>query len=292
LDDQTLRDGMIIKNNSQIPTTVFVPKQLLDISKHEGRNDTANRRYLWCQKNGLNYRDDPQYVNLRLGELVIIGQPIQYLNRVQVISTAAGGPVMPPPTVVGVNPATFEQGMNKQPLTIPGSYLDNAVITPRDPDTNATVPGIEFTDTSVDSSGHILKANVSIQDDVPPKKYTLVISTSGGSVETSFEVIEGRPSGLSDIIYVAGNPPVENDKQDVKVKIKITGKHLENSQIIVPADSQGKLERVDDAQAKSGELRQTITVLKTTKAGTYKLQIKNNNPNPVDLKNFVVTAKP
>ena len=305
LDDQTLRDGLIIKNNSDVRTTVFVAKQLLDIAPDEGVYDIDQKRYLpgnWkgaCdasrtrylqEKKKLDYREDPQYVNLRLGELVLIGQPIKYLNRVQVIKTSEGGPVAPPPTVVGTNPAAVEQGADKQSLIIPGSFLDNAVITPKDPDTNATVPGIEFTDTSTDASGRILKTKVSVKEDVPAKNYTLVISTPGGSVETTLEVIPARPSGLSDITYVDGKPPVANAKEDVLAKIKITGKHLENSEIVVPPESKGKLIAEPDAKAKSGELTQTIRVLKGTAPGTYKLQVKNKNPNAVELKElFVVT---
>lgn len=301
LDDQTLRDGLIVKNNSQIRTTVFVPKQLLDIAKDEGLYESekadAQKRHLpegnkdkSKKSRKLDYREDPQYVNLRLGELVLIGQPIKYLNRVQVIKTAEGGPVIPPPTAVGANPATVEQGAKEESLTIPGSYLDNAIITPIDPDTNERVSGIEFTGTAADSSGHILKTKVSVDEDVPPKKYTLVVSSPGGSVETTLQVIQGRPSDLSDIIYVAGQPPVSSDKE-VLVKIKITGKHLENSTIIVPSESAEFLSAEPAPKAKSGELLQTIRVAKGTPAESYKLQIRNTNPNVVELKkpSFVVT---
>ncbi|HET6978690.1 MAG TPA: hypothetical protein VFI24_20330 [Pyrinomonadaceae bacterium] len=190
LDDQMLRDGLIIKNNSQVRTTVFVPKQLLNIAKNEGVNDDKTlKRYNAEKKKGIDYRNDPQYVNLRLGDLVLIGQAVKYLNRVQVIRTSEGGPVTPPPTVVGINPQTVMQGPDAVDLTIPGSNLDNAVITPIDPDTNTRVSGIEFTGTASDASGHILRTTVSVKDAVPPKRYRIVISTPGGSVETTLAVI-------------------------------------------------------------------------------------------------------
>jgi len=189
LDDQTLRDGLIIKNNSQVRTTVFVPKQLLDIARNEGVYDTTYKRYNAEKKKAVDYRNDPQYVNLRLGKLVLIGQAVKYLNRVQVIRSSEGGPVAPPPTVVGINPQTVMQGADAVDLTIPGSHLDNAVITPMDPDTNTRVSGIEFTDTASDASGHILRTKISVENAVPPKRYRIVISTPGGSVETTLEVI-------------------------------------------------------------------------------------------------------
>jgi len=291
LDDQTLRDGLIIKNNSQVRTLVFVPKQLLNISENEGRDDKDQRRYN-AETKKIDYRNDPQYVNLRLGELVLVGQPIQYLNRIQVIKTSDGGPVAPPPTIVGINPPSVEQGSDEESLIIPGSYLDNAVLTLKDPDTNDIVVGVKFSDTSSDSSGHILKAKVTVDDNVPPKRYRLVVSSPGGSVETALEVIQAPPSELG-ISYLDGHPPAANANEDVEVKIKITGKHLENSEVVVPAESKGKLVAEPDAEVEDGELTQTIRVLKGTPPGSYKLQVKNRNPHAVDLdKEFLIAEAP
>lgn len=292
LDDQTLRDGLIIKNNSQVRTLVFVPKQLLNISQDEGRTDTDQKRYHAETKN-VDYRNDPQYVNLRLGDLVLVGQPIKYLNRIQVIKTSEGGPVAPSPTVVGINPPSVEQGSDHESLIIPGSYLDNAVLTLKDPDTNDTVVGVKFSDISSDSSGHILKAKVTVDDNVPPKKYRLIVSSPGGSVETTLEIIQAPPSELGEISYLDGHPPTANANEDVEVKIKITGKHLENSEVVVPVESKGKLVAEPDADVEGGELTQTIRLLKGIPPGSYKLQVKNTNPRAVALKNnFLVAAAP
>lgn len=303
LDDQMLRDGLIVKNNSQARTLVFVPKQLLDISKDEGFLDISKKESFIDhqelkelkrfnsenkKKKKFDFRNDPQYVNLRLGELVLIGQPIQFLNRVQVIKSAEGGPVTPPPTVAGVNPSLFEQGADHEALTIPGAYLDDAVLTPKDPATNETVPGIQFSNTAADPSGHILESKVTVANDVMPKKYQLVISSPGGSVEKTFEIIQKAPSVLK-LIYVDGHQPTVNTSDNTDVKIKITGKDLENARILVPAESKGKLELKPDGKVEDGELTQTIRVLKGTPKGTYKLQIRNTNPKLVDLE-FVVTA--
>jgi hypothetical protein len=189
LDDQTLRDGMIINNNTQVRTTVFVPKQLLDIGKDEGLGDITFQRYNREKKKKVDFRNDTQYVTLRLGKLVLIGRAVKYLNRVQVVRTSEGGPVAPPPTVVGINPQTVRQGANKMDLAIPGSYLDHAQITPIDPDTNTRASGIEFDNKATDASGRILRTKVTVEDDVPAKKYRIVITTAGGSVETTLEVI-------------------------------------------------------------------------------------------------------
>ena len=87
-----------------------------------------------------------------------------------------------------------------------------------------------------------------------------------------------------------GKQPVTNADKDVLVKIKITGKHLENSEIVVPLESKEHLVTEADAKARNGELTQTIRVVKGTPPGNYKLQIKNRNPNAVELpKPFVIT---
>jgi hypothetical protein len=210
-----------------------------------------------------------------------------------VIKTSEGGPVAPAPTIVGINPPTVEQGSDHESLTIPGAYLDSAVLTLKDPDTNDTVAGVKFSDISSDSSGHILKAKVTVDDNVPPKKYRLIVSSPGGSVETTLEIIQASPSELGEISYLDGHPPAANANEDVEVKIKITGKQLENSRVLVPAESKGRLAAEPDAEVEDGELTQTIRVLKGTPPGSYKLRVKNTNPNAVDLKNkFVVAAAP
>ena len=77
-------------------------------------------------------------------------------------------------------------------------------------------------------------------------------------METTLEVIQGRPVELGDITYVEGKQPAFNSKEDVLVKIKITGRRLENSEIVVPSASKGKLVAENDAKTKDGELTQQL----------------------------------
>jgi hypothetical protein len=153
---------------------------------------------------------------------------------------------------------------------------------------NETVPGIRFSNTAADPSGHRLESKMTVANDVAPKKYKLIISSPGGSVEKTFEIIQKAPSVLK-LIYVDGHQPAANTSNDTDVKIKITGKDLENARILVPAESKGKLELKPDGKVEDGELSQTIRVLKGTPKGTYKLQIRNTNPKLVDVE-FVVAA--
>jgi hypothetical protein len=93
LDEQTLRDGMIILNNQQIRTRVFIPKGVLKLDKR--------------------WRDDPRAVMMSLGKLHIIGDLIEYKNRVSITTGATSGEVVPPPTV---NPQPFIMNLARSKL--------------------------------------------------------------------------------------------------------------------------------------------------------------------------------
>lgn len=116
LDDQSFRDNRIIANNQQIPTVVFVEKQQLtsqlimwgqkckcDVSETTTANpsgetslnlgnatmsrtitNSTNSRGMFSRRGGFN----PYYVKLALGNVVIVGRHIQYLDRVQVVNSA------------------------------------------------------------------------------------------------------------------------------------------------------------------------------------------------------------
>jgi hypothetical protein len=91
LDDQTFRDDIatrtVIPNNIQARITTFVPKDLLFpdgpdklLKKHKA---AENRKV-----GDVNYnRRDPGQVMQLLGDIVIIGEQIQHVNRIRVVST-------------------------------------------------------------------------------------------------------------------------------------------------------------------------------------------------------------
>jgi hypothetical protein len=305
LDDQTLRDGLVVPNNTQVVSLVWVPQKLLNLAKSAGSNDNEYlEKMKWLPKGSgssaqtratgtdkqvpnpdRNWKDDPQYVKYKLGEMVLVGQQISYLNRVQVVSSGNGNPVAPPPTAYGINPSQVEQSSETE-LTIPGSYLDNANPILKDPATNEQVSGVNFTKISTDQSGHTLKATIIVGDQVPPKDYTLVVSTPGGASERRLTIVEGRPSWSNDPTVT---PKAAKDAQgNLGVTISITGKHLDDAKFIVPAESKDKvvIAKKDGndipPDRKDGKLTQELTVT-GGKPGKYKLQVQNNNPNPVDL---------
>jgi hypothetical protein len=78
LEDQSLRDNAItrtvVKNNTQVRFVVFVPKNLINYSKEDK----------W-------WRDHPLEVMKRLGRMILVGDQVEHINRVRVVSSAETG---------------------------------------------------------------------------------------------------------------------------------------------------------------------------------------------------------
>jgi len=132
LDDQAFRDNMVIPNNSQIQTVVFVEKQNLIMALNElkiqmdaakaagvgasGETVSKEIKDTWSEmsnraaataKNSTRPKklffkpdQDPMLVKLALGCVVIVGDMIEYLQRVQIQNSATG-----PTAAVTLNPA-------------------------------------------------------------------------------------------------------------------------------------------------------------------------------------------
>lgn len=187
LDDQTLRDGLVVKNNTQVVTLAWVPKKLLNLSKDAGKsdNDYPGRAKNTTEKDKVkDWSDDPQYVNWKLGELVLVGQQIAYINRVQVLKTSEGTGVTPPPSVTSTNPTSFKQGEEKDVVFI-GTNLKDATLGPP--------PGIEIPLESIspDTTGTRVTAKIKIAETTAPGTYKITVGTSGGNIEVPF-VVEAK----------------------------------------------------------------------------------------------------
>ncbi|MCI0488002.1 MAG: hypothetical protein L0229_15535 [Blastocatellia bacterium] len=185
LDDQMLRDGLIVKNNSQVRTLIFVPKKLLNLSRDSGKTDQGNPRK--DDASVRDWKDDPQYVNIKLGELVLVGQTIAYINRVQVVANSEGGPITPPPTVTGTDIQSIEQGATRE-ITFSGVNLQNAVVTGPD---GISIPR---EDIRVDENGTSFRAKVTVDEKVNPGEYTLIITTKGGQFSKTIKITPATPS--------------------------------------------------------------------------------------------------
>lgn len=78
LEDQSLRDNAItrtvVKNNTQVRFVVFVPKNLISDPETDGK-----------------WRDKPLEVMKRLGRMILIGDQVEHINRVRVVSSPETG---------------------------------------------------------------------------------------------------------------------------------------------------------------------------------------------------------
>jgi len=111
LDDQSLRDGSVIANNSQVRTTIFVKKRelteaLAQAAAEEEKDEGALLSGLDKESNKIHAQnastirnsthhflgstESPFLIRKALGVLVIVGDPIEYLPRVQIQSSSSG----------------------------------------------------------------------------------------------------------------------------------------------------------------------------------------------------------
>ncbi len=261
LDDQTLRDGLIIKNNSQVATLAWVPRKLLSLSSNSGRTDLDNPRKTEPVKN---WHDDPLYVNRKLGELVIVGQAIAYLNRVQVINTSEGSGVTPPPSVLGTDVQAAKQG-DEPTIVFTGEHLEGASIT--------GPAGIEFpsANTTVDKNGHVLRAKAVISKDLRAATYVIYVSTSGGRSNPLSLRIDAAPPKI--IATTTAPTTIKVTDKDQDVSITITGEFLKDSKL-APTKVENVLELKGETKATFTEVKQTLTVLANAKKGEYNLELQ------------------
>ncbi len=180
LDDQSFRDSKLIANNNQIQTVVFVEKQALtyqvgalcgqypDLGKyvqHNKQQTTTGQQGSTCQQEGQNslgystYENSknarrkisfsrgnfsPFLVKLALGSVVIVGDQIQYLQRVQIQNTATP-PATTGPLAAKPSSLSFPSGTNgvtvgtPQTITLTntGATTSLTAITPQITGTNS-----------------------------------------------------------------------------------------------------------------------------------------------------------
>jgi len=141
LDDQSFRDGLVIANNAQIQTVVFVEKEALtqslrnlearigtesskgtDCQEASGPTETTGRNETTdelchavrasIQNSRVQGKHDPMLVQVALGQVVIVGREIEYLQRIQVQTSGQSA------TGVTINPASISLAVGaKQQFT-------------------------------------------------------------------------------------------------------------------------------------------------------------------------------
>lgn len=264
LDEQILRDGIIISNNRQVRTRAFIPKDLLRLDK--------------------DIRDDPMIVTQSLGELHLIGDVIQYINRVSV-SSGGSGEVTPPPTI---DPKSYDSEFElnegeSETITLTGTSLADAVITSDDPNIKVT----KTTNTSTS-----LSATVEIKDITKLGQHVLNVTNARSTVPIPITVKQPLPSIIPESfqpnLKTEDDKPVElksfPDADTPYRKIKLTGRFLQGAKLTSIGDN--PMRATDIEVAPDGKsLTMTIIVPTGTKASdNYKFQVHNQEHQTTDVK--------
>jgi hypothetical protein len=245
LDDQMLRDGLVIPNNTQIRTLVFFPKESLaaylpdpkkplppgnEVTNNapdsaakdaEQKGKAATQRQAGS-KNGKAFsiggeqtcawrkettrpwaytpgkcanKADLNDVMHALGRLVLIGETIQYLNRVRVESNPPGPESVPPTSLkltykTGAAPApsSFTDKDSDVEISIAGKNLKSAALSVPDTETAITISKQNVvSDTQID-------ATITVKKGTPKGSHPILVKNGGGTDTVAFEITEAAPA--------------------------------------------------------------------------------------------------
>ena len=165
MEVQALHDGMIVPHNAQRRALSFISKRVVGLSKVD--------------------RDHPQKAMARLGDMVLVGQQVEYLQRVQV--TSQGDGAVEPPVVTNPELGSITQG-TAEDLRIVGSNLREVDISPLPGVSGLTVSEIESV-----AGGHFVDFNVSAAQDARLGSHTLLVRNSDGGFPVTVDVVAPEP---------------------------------------------------------------------------------------------------
>lgn len=176
LDTRTFRGGMIVKNNETRPIYTFISRELIECRRKCGQ--TGDDRILFDTK-GF----DPNKVRRKLGELVIVGDRIDYLNRIRVVSGSPTAPPPVPPVVhdVPIAARTVRQGAAIE-IRLTGNGLTDVV---------ASAPGgsgLQAERILNDPNGRTATIRVTAAATAATGTRTIALSTAGGSTQLDIVV--------------------------------------------------------------------------------------------------------
>jgi hypothetical protein len=271
LDEEILRDGLIIANNRQTRTRVFIPKDVLGLDK---------------DLEGHDMRDDPMMVTLALGEMYLIGNNISYINRVSVTS-GSSGEITPRPVADTNYDKEFKLGDEQKLIKITGTFLGQGTLTSDDP------KNIKVTQTS--NTNTTLTATLDIADTTPLGTHVLNLTTPAGTVPLPIVVLQ--PIAVVD----TPKPPLSmaiDPTRTTPHQVKITGRFLQGADLF-PLDKEDGTKNPLTSQnikvAPDGRsLTADIMVPPKAPPGTYTFKVTNEQNKDVnaDLPTIKVEVKP
>ncbi len=272
LDDQMLRDGLIVPNNTQVRSVVFISKEevLTYVSKAVptttpgGIKDKTECAF--PTKGGCKLRASVDTISTALGKLVLIGDEISYQNRVRVEANPPEG--VPAPSQLQLKykdnqaPEAPKQGEGPKEvaIVITGKHLEKAMLTvPEGSDK------LHIKDFNLAKDNSEIDATITIDEGINPGRYPLTVKTPGGSDTVNFEVASRQgPSDLllkyKDLEEKEKPQAPEKGAGSKDVAIIITGKHLEGAMLAGPKGTD-KLHVKDPSLSKdNSEIDATVTI--------------------------------
>ncbi len=262
LEIQALHDGLIIPHNAQRRALAFLAKDVVGLEKPD--------------------RNDPQKVMARLGEMVLVGRQVDYLNRVQVVSQGSGA--IKPPLVTTQLLEEVEQGDTDEARRVVGRNLAGANVIAQNEALGLTISEIKS-----DATGLFMDFKVTAKRDATLGRQTLLVSNTDGVFPVAIEVAPAVPAPAAKTYTIAGNSD--------SVDMTITGAKLKDIQSIQAIDSGAvvtgltftkdgtatdqsskwkakALSTLDRTADKTYKLRLTYTQGKTLDGDKSKLQLK------------------
>lgn len=232
LDNRALRDSVIIPNNTSQRILVFMSREIVECRSGEKKegcadNPQANER--------LNYRlqFNPETVMRRMGELVIVGRTITYLNRVRVVSTPVPG-VIPPPVAQPSSELGIVQGVQHKAIALIGTGMRGAAVA-----FEAGVTKLKISEITPNADGTQVNFKVSADWDCPVKTFKLFVATPSGKQDFDFAVTAAapRPDESTDD---TPNPSPPAMKQGESKQIAVKGAFLKDAKVEALGDDAKK----------------------------------------------------
>lgn len=255
LDTRTFRDAAIVPNNVPSPPILaFVGRDLVECGKADC--GAAVRGFQRIPGNRTEF--DPNRIMDALGELVLTGQPIQYLPRISIAgNTVTSTPAPPVANPVGAD-GTMNQGESQHAVTITGNALKNASVA-ADAGAGVSVRGLP----EIDANGRSMRVLLDVADEATPGETGLTISTAAGTYRVPIRITAAKPA-----FTLAPVAAAQSDLRPFILTAK--GKFLKGAvfQMVDPAGNKNLEAKVGDA---ADEVKVTLNLPGT--AAPQKVQI-------------------
>lgn len=284
LDTQALRNGLVIANNTQVLTIVFFPKNFFPLITD--KSSPEEKKYGLSQIE----RANPQKVMRKLGCLVLIGDQVQYINRVQVTADSQNKGIVPPPSINSGQQFSIQEGdETEKSFVISGNFLDNpTLVYPQGK--------MQITDIKADANGKSISAKIKVNKDTPAGNYPLVISTSGGTADYSLLVTKKAEESKepvkeqfnsteveipklfgSPINVIPKNLGLRLEPSEKAVKLLFSGTDIMNADILFKNGFQGKSFKNGEVDKNGKKLLRVIIVLAKETNGDFPLIVRVNS---------------